>query len=337
MTTVSRTMDIVRDFLVDGGQHCRREEKIIEAAQKKIYWQEEEPTSDEGSGRHAALRSRLSLSRLLLMMALALALMGTSYISTMHLHFYRSHYSTVEVRALRQNPQKIFASATRVTPAPPPADKRIIFKSSDESAQTYLSLPVATTTSSTPVPTNAPAPLPTTYPSLAPVTTASMIHLPTVLSSSRYSASQTTTTTTFGVVLVHCREKHSSMPWIDEIYRRVEAQPQVWNLTIYETCGQSILLSNASSSTTSSSSSSSSNGTSAQTTTITTASRFSQPFQNAGSEECSSYLQYCLELYDDPNLPDITIFLQSDGIRVKGNKDKRPPLQYFGTFCIYHV
>ena len=50
-------------------------------------------------------------------------------------------------------------------------------------------------------------------------------------------------------------------------------------------------------------------------------SRASIPFKNAGSEECTAYFEYMIQNYD--NLPDITFFIQSDGLA--GYKTPRPP------------
>eukprot|EP00797_Seminavis_robusta_P025749 Sro454_g146370.2 (238) ;mRNA; r:38427-39140 len=73
------------------------------------------------------------------------------------------------------------------------------------------------------------------------------------------------------------------MSWLNEI-------PPDWKLTVWETCGQSV------------------------------ASPGSKPFKNAGSEECSGYLQTIVEDYD--NLPDINFFLQSDALIGRGKPTK---------------
>jgi hypothetical protein len=104
--------------------------------------------------------------------------------------------------------------------------------------------------------------------------------------STKKNTKNATEVLTYGLTIVHCKE--IQMEWIQDI-------PADWKLTIYETCGQSV--SHAS----------------------------SQPFKNAGSEECSAYLTSMIGQYD--NLPDINIFLQSDvllshgkGRNMVGNK-----------------
>ncbi|CAB9526190.1 unknown protein [Seminavis robusta] len=89
---------------------------------------------------------------------------------------------------------------------------------------------------------------------------------------------------TVGLTVVHCEEDWSQMSWIEEI-------PSHWKLVIYETCGQTI------------------------------SPRFSRPWKNAGSEECTGYLQTMIDRYD--NLSDINIFFQSDGLLGRGRLRKK--------------
>ena len=96
----------------------------------------------------------------------------------------------------------------------------------------------------------------------------------------------------YGLTVVHCREKN--MEWLDDV-------PNDWHVTVYETCGQNV-------------------------------SRASLPFENAGSEECSAYLQTMIEHYD--SLPDINIFVQSDVLFGSGREGKpidveHSPFLYF--------
>ena len=96
----------------------------------------------------------------------------------------------------------------------------------------------------------------------------------------------------YGLTVVHCREKN--MGWLDDV-------PKDWHVTVYETCGQNV-------------------------------SRASLPFKNAGSEECSAYLQTMIGHYD--SLPDINIFVQSDVLigsgRVKPLDVEHSPFHNFG-------
>ncbi|CAB9526194.1 expressed unknown protein [Seminavis robusta] len=93
---------------------------------------------------------------------------------------------------------------------------------------------------------------------------------------------------TIGLTVVHCKEDWSQMSWIEEI-------PSHWRLVVYETCGEHI-------------------------------SKSSRPWINAGSEECTGYLQTMIEQYD--NLPDINIFLQSDGLVGRGVHSKNYWLEH---------
>lgn len=78
-----------------------------------------------------------------------------------------------------------------------------------------------------------------------------------------------------GLALVHCLE--DNMSYLDQV-------PNSWSpFIVYETCGQQ---------------------------SHPTA---SMPFKNAGSEECTAYLDYIITHYE--KLPDISIFLQADALR----------------------
>ena len=77
---------------------------------------------------------------------------------------------------------------------------------------------------------------------------------------------------TYGLTIVHCKE--TKMDWLNDV-------PSDWKVKIYETCGQNV-------------------------------SRFSQQFKNAGSEECTAYLSAMIKGYQNDDLPDMNIFVQSD-------------------------
>lgn len=86
----------------------------------------------------------------------------------------------------------------------------------------------------------------------------------------------------FGLTVVHCRERNVSQ-WISDV-------PADWDLTVYEACGENI-------------------------------SAASVPFQNAGNEECTAYLQTMIRQYDD--LPDVNVFVQSDVLLGTGRDGKK--------------
>ena len=94
----------------------------------------------------------------------------------------------------------------------------------------------------------------------------------------------------YGITIVHCKE--IQMEWIPEL-------PNHWDITIYETCGEHI-------------------------------SDYSMPYQNAGSEECTSYLETIIDQYD--NLPNISIFVQSDILLDHGKKNRELIVQH-SPFC----
>jgi hypothetical protein len=91
--------------------------------------------------------------------------------------------------------------------------------------------------------------------------------------------------TSFVAVIVHCREDSNMTAWYSQI-------PTDWNVTIYETCNQQ--------------------ASPRHNNTI--------QFKNAGSEECTAYLDYIIQNRD--HLADITVFLQTDTFRKNGNKIK---------------
>lgn len=81
--------------------------------------------------------------------------------------------------------------------------------------------------------------------------------------------------------------------------RLVETQLVRWNLTVNETCQGRLDVEPID-----------------LTTIISTLSavKYSHPFQNAGPEECKSYLEFCIEHCDHPrSLPDITILYSRTG------------------------
>jgi hypothetical protein len=78
-----------------------------------------------------------------------------------------------------------------------------------------------------------------------------------------------------GISVVHCKE--DNMTFLDQV-------PHDWRpFKVYENCGQRAHP-NA-----------------------------SAPFKNAGSEECTAYLDYVIANYD--NLPEVSVFIQSDALR----------------------
>mmetsp|Transcript_5387 Transcript_5387/g.7773 ORF Transcript_5387/g.7773 Transcript_5387/m.7773 type:complete len:322 (+) Transcript_5387:3-968(+) len=77
---------------------------------------------------------------------------------------------------------------------------------------------------------------------------------------------------TKGLVAVHCK-RYPEITWVNNVTKK-------WQMSIYETCGESI------------------------------SSRSSIPFKNKGSEECTGFFQYLLDNYD--KLPEINVFLQDD-------------------------
>lgn len=99
----------------------------------------------------------------------------------------------------------------------------------------------------------------------------------------------------FGLAVAHCDEDF--MTWIDavdEIFlpnRRGKPKQTRWDTAVYERCGQSV------------------------------STKHSQWQRNSGSEECTAYLQYIVDRYDE--LPEIIYFLQPDALgfnRAKGHQ-----------------
>ncbi|GFH53805.1 hypothetical protein CTEN210_10281 [Chaetoceros tenuissimus] len=72
--------------------------------------------------------------------------------------------------------------------------------------------------------------------------------------------------------IVHCREPIEQIQWIHTL-------PSNWDIIVYETCLQNV-------------------------------SKYSRPFINSGSEECTAYLTTMMEDHDDPY--DVSVFVQSD-------------------------
>jgi hypothetical protein len=79
--------------------------------------------------------------------------------------------------------------------------------------------------------------------------------------------------------------KEENMTWVNQ------QVPSHWQLSVFETCQQNV-------------------------------SRASIPFTNAGSEECTGYFETIIRDYE--SLPDINIFLQSDGLSGYSGQVKRP-------------
>jgi hypothetical protein len=95
-----------------------------------------------------------------------------------------------------------------------------------------------------------------------------------------------TTAPQFGVLFVHCREEN--MTFLNDI-------PSDSKLTIYETCQQTV------------------------------SANYSIQYKNAGSEECTSYLDYMIQNYHD--LPEINLFLQSDALKGYGRHGGHIPFR----------
>ena len=90
----------------------------------------------------------------------------------------------------------------------------------------------------------------------------------------------------FGLAVAHCDEDF--MTWIDAVdeislpNRHGKPKQTRWDTVVYERCGQSV------------------------------SSKHSQWQRNSGSEECTAYLQYIVDRYDE--LPEIIYFLQPDAL-----------------------
>ena len=80
--------------------------------------------------------------------------------------------------------------------------------------------------------------------------------------------------------IVHCKEPIQQIQWIHTL-------PSNWDVIVYETCGQNV-------------------------------SKYSRPFQNAGSEECTAYLTTMIEDHEDPY--DVSVFVQSDVLLGSGRE-----------------
>jgi hypothetical protein len=87
-----------------------------------------------------------------------------------------------------------------------------------------------------------------------------------------------------GILVVHCQESER-MDWLHEDF-----MPSLWKVRVYEKCGQN-------------------------------STKWSTSLPNYGSEECTAYLRYIIDEFDD--LPDVNYFLQSDAFLLRpGNKFK---------------
>lgn len=93
----------------------------------------------------------------------------------------------------------------------------------------------------------------------------------------------------FGLAVAHCEEDYLAS-WIDEVDGVTlldgNGRPTStsWNVTVYERCDQRV------------------------------SSKYSKSQRNVGSEECTAYLRYIIDRYDD--LPEIIYFLQPDALRL---------------------
>jgi Protein of unknown function (DUF3431) len=78
-----------------------------------------------------------------------------------------------------------------------------------------------------------------------------------------------------GILVVHCQESER-MDWLHEDF-----MPSLWKVRVYEKCGQN-------------------------------STKWSTSLPNYGSEECTAYLRYIIDEFDD--LPDVNYFLQADAL-----------------------
>jgi hypothetical protein len=103
-----------------------------------------------------------------------------------------------------------------------------------------------------------------------------------------------TKTAYFGLVIAHCRENYlnwvnvHNITIIDESNQTV---PIEWDVVIYEKCDR------------------------------ITYPEYTQIQQNVGSEECTSYLRYIVDHYD--NLPEVVYFLQPDSLAWNPNRNNK--------------
>lgn len=97
---------------------------------------------------------------------------------------------------------------------------------------------------------------------------------------------------TIGLAVVHCKEYNTT--FLDQV-------PDDWRpFKVYDTCGQN------------------------------SHPNASEPFKNAGSEECTVYLDHVITNYD--NLPDISIFIQADALRGYQAREGRDVMQAHTPF-----
>lgn len=101
--------------------------------------------------------------------------------------------------------------------------------------------------------------------------------------------------TTFGLVVAHCDEDY--LTWINAVEQitlkdenSATHQQTSWDVAVYERCDKREHI------------------------------NYSIPQENLGSEECSAYVQYVLDRYDD-HLPEIVYFLQPDALAPNTMKD----------------
>jgi hypothetical protein len=97
----------------------------------------------------------------------------------------------------------------------------------------------------------------------------------------------------FGLVVAHCKEDY--MDWVDGVENITlpgfRQQKTTWDTVIYEKCNQR------------------------------THQNYSTYQMNAGSEECSAYIKYIIDRYDD--LPEVVYFLQPDALAYNEKKQKK--------------
>lgn len=98
----------------------------------------------------------------------------------------------------------------------------------------------------------------------------------------------------FGLAVAHCHEE--DMGWIstvDDIKlpdTQGQLQSTTWDPVVYERCGQKV------------------------------SEKYSRYQRNIGSEECTAYLQYIVDRYED--LPEIVYFMQADALSMGGKGER---------------
>lgn len=83
--------------------------------------------------------------------------------------------------------------------------------------------------------------------------------------------------------MAHCEEDFLAQ-WLNEVDNvHLDGRPINWNVSVYERCGREV------------------------------SPKYSTFQRNLGSEECTAYLKYIVDRYDD-GLPEIVYFLQPDAL-----------------------